>query len=204
MMQVPMMQVPMMLCKICNTRRPRRQCPAVGGEICSQCCGREREVTLNCPLDCEYLLESRKHDRPETVDPDTLPNLDIRVTDTFLRDHEPLLVALGQAVLFAALETPGAVDFDVREALAALIRTLRTLESGLYYETRPENMVAAEIGRRIQASITEFRNAENERQQITKTRDSDILAALVFLQRLEFGRNNGRKRGRAFVDFLRS
>jgi hypothetical protein len=192
-----------MLCKICNIRRPRRPCPAVGGEICSQCCGREREVTLNCPLDCQYLLESRKHDKPEPVQPDRFPNQDIRVTETFLRDHEPLLTALGRVVLFAALETPGAVDFDVREALAALIRTHRTLESGLYYETRPENTVAAELDRRIQESIAEFRRGETERQQITKTRDSEVLIVLVFLQRLEIDRNNGRKRGRAFIDFLR-
>jgi len=43
----------------------------------------------------------------------------------------------------------------VREALAALIRTQRTLESGLYYETRPENTVAAELCRRIQDAVAE-------------------------------------------------
>src|SRR5438874_13720478 len=97
--------IPTMLCKICNTRRPRRQCPAVGGEICSQCCGREREVTLHCPLDCQYLRESRKHDKPEPVNPDQFPNQDIHVTETFLQDHEPLVMALGRAVLSAAFET---------------------------------------------------------------------------------------------------
>src|SRR5712692_9056456 len=107
-----------MRCKICETRRPRRHCPAVSGEICSLCCGREREMTLDCPLDCQYLLESRRHDRPEPVNPNKFPNQDIRVTQTFLHDHEPLLIALGKAVLAAALETPGAVDDDVRQALA--------------------------------------------------------------------------------------
>src|SRR2546425_7064483 len=119
-----------MPCPICKTRRPRRHCPAVGGEICPLCCGREREMTLDCPLDCPYLLEARKHDRPEPANPRNFPNQDILLTETFLRDHEPLLIALGKAVLAAALETPGAVDDDVRDALAALIRTHRTLESG--------------------------------------------------------------------------
>jgi len=160
-------------------------------------------MTLDCPLDCPYLLESRKHDRPEPANPQKFPNQDIRLTETFLREHEPLLIALGKAVLAAALETPGAVDDDVREALAALIRTHRTLESGLYYETRPENSVAAEVGRRIQAAAAEFRRAETERLQMTKTRDVDVLGLLAFLQRLEIERNNGRKRGRAFIDFLR-
>ena len=160
-------------------------------------------MTLDCPLDCQYLREARLHERPIPVEPDKFPNQDIRVTETFLRDHEPLLVAMGRAVLHAGLGTPGAVDYDVREALAALIRTQRTLDSGLYYETRPENTVAAELCRRIQEAVAEFRRIETEKMQITKTRDSDVLGVLAFLQRLEIDRNNGRKRGRAFLDFLR-
>ena len=45
----------------------------------------------------------------------------------------------------AALRTPGAVDSDVLAALAALIRTYRTSESGLVYETRAEDRVAAAV-----------------------------------------------------------
>src|SRR6266850_7894831 len=155
-----------MLCKICEIRRAKRSCPAVHGEICSLCCGQEREMTLDCPLDCEYLRLARQHERAIPVKPDEFPIQDIRVTETFLRDHEPLLVAVGRAVMHAGLGTPGAVDWDVREALAALIRTQRTLESGLYYETRPENTVAAELCRRIQDAVAEFRRLETEKMQI--------------------------------------
>jgi hypothetical protein len=160
-------------------------------------------MTLHCPLDCEYLHEARKHERPIPVNPDEFPNQDIRLTEDFLRDHEPLLIAMGRATLDAALSTPGAVDNDLCEAFAALIRTQRTLESGLYYETRPDNPVAAELSRRIQASISAFRRLETDQLHMTKTRDADVLGVLAFLQRLEIDRNNGRKLGRAFVDFLR-
>jgi hypothetical protein len=132
-------------------------------------------MTLDCPLDCEFLREARKHERPVEVNPDEFPNQDIRLNETFLRDHELLLLAVGRAVLEAALETPGAVDYDVRDALAALIRTQRTLESGLYYETRPDNAVAAELCRRIHQDVAEFRRAETEQSQMTKTRDTDVL-----------------------------
>jgi hypothetical protein len=37
-----------------------------------------------------------------------------------------------------------------------------------------------------------------------RSRDVDVLTTLVFLQRLELDRHNGRRRGRAFLDFLRS
>jgi len=137
------------------------------------------------------------------VNPGEFPNQDIRVSETFLRENETLLVAMGRTVLQAGLETAGAVDSDVAEALAALIRTYRTLESGLYYETRPDNMVAAELVRRIQTAVSEFRRAETEKLQMTRTRDADVLGVLAFIQRLQIDRHNGRKRGRAFLDFLR-
>ena len=35
-------------------------------------------------------------------------------------------------------------------------------------------------------------------------RDADVLGVLVFLERLELQHNNGRRRGRAFLDFLRA
>jgi hypothetical protein len=193
-----------MPCAICKIRRPRRFCPGVRGDICTQCCGTEREVTVDCPLDCEYLQDARKHDRITPTDPGQFPNQDIRITEEFLQEHEALLVYLGRRLLEAALATPGAVDFDVREALEALIRTYRTLQSGVYYETRPDNPLAAGICYLVQSGIPEFRKKETEEMGMSKTRDADILVMLAFLQRLEMDHNNTRKRGRAFMDFLRS
>ena len=37
---------------------------------------------------------------------------------------------------------------------------------------------------------------------MSSIRDSAILGVLAFLQRLEYTNNNGRKRSRAFLDFL--
>jgi len=192
-----------MSCAICHVRRPRRFCPGVRGDICTMCCGAEREITVDCPLDCEYLRDAHKHEKVAAADPRNFPNQDVRVTEEFLRDHEPLLLYLAHTVLDAALATAGAVDFDVREALEALVRTYRTLQSGVYYETRPDNPIAAGICRLVQAGIEEYRKEETEREGMTHTRDTDILGLLVFLQRLELDNNNGRKRGRAYMDFLR-
>src|SRR5215212_6262711 len=69
-----------MACAICETRRPRRFCPGVRGDICSVCCGTEREVTVDCPFECEYLQQSRHHEKPAPLDSPALPNQDIRVT----------------------------------------------------------------------------------------------------------------------------
>ena len=96
------------------------------------------------------------------------------------------------------------MDTDAREALKGLIRTYRTLESGVYYESRPENPLAAgifdaaqEAGRRL---------SREERQATGHVADARLrhAKALVFLERLGIDRNNGRPRGRAFLDALRS
>jgi hypothetical protein len=192
-----------MSCAICRTRKPRRFCPGVNGDICTLCCGAEREVTVTCPYDCPFLQEARRHEHTEPVDPKTFPNQDIRISEEFLGEHEALLVVAMTSLALGAMETPGAVDRDVRDALDALIRTQRTLQSGVYYESRPENKLADRIFSEAQKGLEEFRKKEHEDLGLTHTRDSDVLGVLVFLQRLELDRSNGRPRGRAFLDSLR-
>ena len=196
-----------MKCKICETRKPRRYCPGVGGDICSICCGDQREVTVNCPLDCPYLMEARLHEKLPEVNPEEIPNRDIQVTEEFLRDHEPLLIFLGVKLLDASLETPlstgSPVDSDVREALESLIRTYRTLQSGLYYESKPANLVAAAIHQKVQDAIQELRKDLSEKGA-TAIRDAEILGVLVFLERIGMHQTNGRPLGRAFIDYLRA
>ncbi len=191
-----------MKCRICETRKPRRYCPGVGGDICSICCGSEREVTVSCPLECQYLAEARLHDKPPAVRPKEWPNQDVRVTEEFLREHEPLLIFLSAQLLEASLEA-GALDSDVRQSIDSLIRTYRTLQSGLYYESLPENLVAAGIHQRIQAAIEKLRQELSEKGA-TGIRDAEILGMLVFLERVALSQDNGRPRGRAFTDYLRA
>ena len=191
-----------MKCKICNTRKPRRYCPGIGGDICSICCGSEREVTVSYPLDCPYLVEARQHDKPPVAAAGPLPNQDVRISEEFLRDHEPLLIFLGAKLLEASLEMAGVVDSDVQEALESLIRTYRTLESGLYYETRPANLLAAGIHQKIQDAVQELRKELGEKGS-APIRDAEILGILVFLERVGLHQRNGRPRGRSFIDYLR-
>jgi len=188
-------------CAICHARRPRRFCPGVKGDICTTCCGAEREVTVHCPLDCEFLQEARKHDKAPPVG--DVPNLDIRVSESLLRANEKLFVFVSSALAKEALAMPGVADFDVRAALDSLIRTYRSLQSGIYYESLPDDPSAANLCRAVQDAVAAFRKAETEHLGMRKTRDADVLGLLVFLQRWEMERNNGRRLGRAFLDALR-
>ena len=159
-------------------------------------------MSVDCPLDCEYLREAHKHEKLQPFSPDTLPNQDIMLSEEVLADNEEFLAFLSQALGRAALSNPAVVDFDIREALDASIRTHRTLQTGLLYESLPANPLAAGICRTLDAAIEEFRRAEAERLGLHKTRESTTLGLLVFLQHFELSYNNGRRRGRAFLDAL--
>jgi hypothetical protein len=188
---------------ICETRRARRFCPGVRGEICSLCCGAEREVSVDCPLDCEFLREGRRHEKAVERNAAEFPNRDIQVSEKLLRANEPLLLFLSATFFRAAMEVPGAIDHDVLDALDGLIRTFRTLQSGVYYESRPTNPLAGSIYAAVQEALAEYRTGEQRELGLTKTRDADVLGLLVFLQHFAISRDNGRRRGRAFLDGLR-
>lgn len=190
------------LCKICGKRRARRHCPAVHGDICAICCGTEREVSLSCPLDCEYLQEAHRREKPVPIDDKQLSDPDIPVTEEFLRDHEELVLFSMVSLVEAALHTNSATDADALEALDALIKTYRTTESGLLYETRPVNTIAASVQRAFSASLDDYSKMRAERENLSY-RNAEILGVLVFLRRLGQGNQNGRPRGRMYLDLLR-
>ncbi len=200
------MPVPVM-CKICGVRRARRDCPGVRGMICALCCGTEREVSISCPLDCVYLREARLHeskskqDQEDPAAPQPMPHPDVPLTEDFLRKHNDLLMFCGVSLVQASLETPGAVDRDAVDALEAMIRTQRTLESGLVYQTRAGDQVAAAIQARLEKALEDYQRVRHE-QGLAGYRTAEILGVLVFLLRLGARVVNGRPRGRAFIDYL--
>jgi hypothetical protein len=149
------------------------------------------------------LREARVHERPAQLTEKDIPNLDIQLKESFVQDHEHEVMALSLA-LARAMDHEKAVDLDAREALESLVRTYRTLQSGLIYETRPQNPYAAGIQERLVKAIEDLRKSIAEQAGMQTLRDTDILATLVFLQRVEIQHNNGRRRGRAFFDFLRT
>ncbi len=190
------------LCSICGARRAKRACPAVHADICPICCGEQREVSLSCPLECEYLQEGHRREKSLPVSEKELSNVDITVTEEFVAEHEELVLFCAYAMLQAAVRVPGCVDTDVLIALDALIQTHRTLESGLVYETVPANTIAAGIVRSFSKSLDEYQKLRQEREALSPVRNSDILKTLVFLHRIGQHNQNGRPRGRMYIDLL--
>ena len=190
----------LMTCKICNTRRPRRFCPGVEGDICTVCCATEREVTVSCPLTCKYLIESRDTAKPG--DDKDLPHGDLMFSPSQASRAQPFIILIASVLSQAAREQPALLDTDVRAALESLVQTYRTqVKSGLVLESRPDNPYAAVFHRRFQELIEEMRQ-EWERDRVGTLDDRIVLPSLAFLHRLAISLDNGRPKGRAFIHWL--
>jgi hypothetical protein len=191
-------------CAICEKRKEKRFCPAIHSRICPQCCGEQREVTLDCPRECVYLEQAHNHEKPRPLD-----NLDqaglfpLEIDEEFLYRHEHLILgliyALGKSVQADRLLR----DSDLVAALSSIAKKQETLvNSGLYYETRIASLSQQAVVARVQQMLKEYREAEQKHLGFSRLRDSDVLRALVFLLRLALARTSGRPKSRAFVDFV--
>lgn len=194
-----------MSCAICAIRKEKRFCPAVHGRICPQCCGEQREVTLDCPSDCPYLQQAREHEKPrsaEDLDPAAL-FLQVELGDQFVYEHEHLIMGLTYALAKSARQDRALHDRDLIGALSALARGYeRLVNSGLHYEEPSQNLAQQAVVLELQTMVKEYREAEQKHTGYSRLRDSEVLKTLVFLLRMAYGRTSGRPKSRAFVDFL--
>ena len=175
------------------------------GRICPQCCGEQREVTLDCPSDCPYLLQAREHEKPRPADEVNPADLFLQVelTDQFIYESEHLIMGLSFALAKSAHANRMLNDRDLIAALTSLAKSYETLvNSGLVYETPTANVAHQAVAAEVQNMVKEYREAEQKHIGVTRLRDSEVLRALAFLVRMAHGRTSGRPRSRAFIDFL--
>jgi len=194
-------------CAICEKRKEKRFCPAVHGRICPQCCGEQREVTLDCPSDCVYLQQAREHEKARPLDGLDQSALfpQVEIGDQFLYEHEHLILGLTFALAKTARTDRTINDADLIAALSAISKTHETLvNSGLHYEAPTTSISQQAIAAEVQKMLKEYREAEQKHLGYSRLRDSEVLRALVFLLRMGYARTSGRPKSRAFLDFVLS
>jgi hypothetical protein len=192
-------------CAICETRKEKRFCPAVHGRICPQCCGEQREVTLDCPSDCPYLQQARQHEKPRSAEQFDAASLflQVEVSEQFTYEREQLLMGLSYSLAKAARADVTLNDRDLIATLTAMCTSYeRLINSGLHYEQRLASTAQLSAAAQVEKMVKEFREAEQKELGYSNLSQSDVLKALVFLLRLAHGRTSGRPRSRAFIDFL--
>jgi hypothetical protein len=191
-------------CPICEKRKANRFCPAKGEKICAVCCGTEREVTIDCHVDCSYLIAAHRyedeHQRQLLAD---TPLLDVNVPSDLIHTHQQLMGALAFSLAKFCAAHQDATDTDILAALQALAETYKTLTSGIYYEKQPTGLLSRELYSAVTSFVAEVKQQQAERANSASLKDSDIFYLLVFLYRMGLLRTNGRPRSRRYLEFLR-
>jgi hypothetical protein len=191
-------------CPICEKRKAERFCPAKGEKICAVCCGTGREVTIDCPPDCAYLVAAHRYEEghPRSLPADT-PFLEEKIPQDIVHKHQQLMAALAFSIAKFCAAQPAATDLDVLTALQFLAQTYKTLSSGIIYERPPDTPLPRELYSALVAFVDELKREQGEHVTSPPLRDSEIFYLLLFLHRMGLLRTNGRSRSRRFIEFLR-
>jgi hypothetical protein len=191
-------------CPICEKRPRKRFCPAKGEKICAVCCGREREVTIDCPADCPHLIAAHRYEAEHRKElaPEEFPFRDMQVRPDFVYEHWDVIAGLAAAILQFQAQRKELGDQATLSAIEALAETYRTLGTGIYYERPPEMALARALYGQLAQFLGEFRREQAARMGLATLKDSEIFQLLVFLLRIAKQETNGRPRSRAFLGFL--
>lgn len=187
-------------CPLCGKRPARRSCPAKATLICSVCCGTKREVEIDCPSHCVYLAGGRTWEagRKNVLSSSSHS----RFSPQFLERHGAVINSLAKVIVRERHKAPTLVDRDVNSVIEALATTLRTLESGLYYETRPAGSLAAtSLFQQMKEALDEWMHPRSGESVL---RVSDAKAVLEFLLSTLETHGSDRPKSRRYLDWLES
>ena len=195
-----------MVCVICQKRKAKRFCPAKAAMICAICCGNEREVTIDCPSDCPYLIASREHyEERHAVEWEKMPFAGRKIQRSILIAHEKLFLELSYVICDYARENPALVDLDVIAAMQSLAESYETLTKGILYEKPPDHRMQRELYDKLKLAVEEYKGRQGQGlAALTSVRDPEIRDALIVLTQTSAARSNGRPKGRALIDMMRS
>ena len=151
------------------------------------------------------MVESRRHEiERREVDWSSVPFANVKIPSSFLAAHEPLIMALGFAICLHARDNVALTDPDIIAALQALGETYQTLSNGIYYEKAPDYILQRGLFEALKTAIEDYKKLDSRKTGLSAVHDSEIRDAVIFLTQLGATRSNGRPKGRASLDFLRS
>ena len=141
------------MCPLCGQRKARRDCPALGYQICAVCCGTKRLTEIHCPSDCPYLASAREHPpavavRQQQRDVESLVEV---VRDFNERQSQLFLMIATFLIRYEPPELQALLDDDVAEAADALAATFETASRGVIYEHRPASLPAERLAAALKA-----------------------------------------------------
>ncbi len=193
-----------MKCPLCNARKGKRLCPALGKEICPQCCGEKRVSEIPCPADCSYLAPGLENEWIRTFSGFTEwvgnPSEAQRYLDTF--QHLFVFVRTLEMELVRHTRRYSAfTDAEVLETVELALKDYRTEEKGILFSHSSTNPAVQRLLRSFLESIERIRaDAEKE---MTRLPAGAIAASLDFIHaQIRYLMSRSEDKERAYLDFI--
>ncbi len=190
-------------CPLCSERSGKRYCPAKGSQICAVCCGTKREVEIDCPASCPHLIAGRSYEAEKRVPDPELARRVEKYSNDFVYKYSPILDAISRSVVEERVQSPWLVDNDVIEVYKSLASTMKTLSSGIYYESLPEGSVRISLFKRLKTQLDELMQpSPNADRRALKV--SEAVDVLDFLSFAAQANSSVRPKSRRYLDWLTS
>jgi hypothetical protein len=158
-------------------------------------------VEIDCPGSCAHLKAGRSYETDrKQIDAEIVARAR-PFNQRFLEEYGPFLELLGRVVAEEWHISPWLMDADVKAVYEALSATMKTLDSGIYYETLPEASGNVSLFRRLKGFLEGLMSAPPEAQH-RPLRISEILALLDFLELAVLVNSSGRPRSRQYLDWI--
>jgi len=189
------------MCPLCSTRSGKRYCPAIAEQICAVCCGTKREIEIDCPSSCSYLRASREYELDKPMpDPEVAARMH-RYDQQFVERYHVALDALTQSVLEERTQSRLLVDNDAIEVFKCLKETMKTLSSGIYYESAPQGPVRLSLFRRLKGILDDLLQPDGTMGRDT-LKVTEALDILEFLTLVALANTSVRPKSRRYLDWV--
>jgi hypothetical protein len=119
----------------------------------------------------------------------------------FIERFHHVLAAINGSVAEERLNSPWLVDSDVIDVYKALATTMRTLSSGIYYESLPEGTVRVSLFRRLK-SLFDTLMQPDAGGEYPVLKASDALEVLEFVTFAAQMNTSTRPRSRRYLDWV--
>jgi hypothetical protein len=165
------------------------------------CCGTKREIEIDCPSSCTYLKASRSYEAEKPIMDAELMAKIRRYDNSFFQRHHHVLMHVYDNVVEERMASPWLVDKDVLETYNALAATMRTLSSGIYYESLPEGAVRISLFRRLKDAFDHLMRPDSasEHPVLKASEAIDVLDFLTLVAQMNSG---VRPRSRRYLDWI--
>jgi hypothetical protein len=165
------------------------------------CCGTKREIEIDCPSSCSYLKASRSYEAEKPIiDPELLAKMR-KYDNSFIERYDHILATINQTVAEERLSSPWLVDNDVIEVYKALAATMKTLSSGIYYESLPQGTVRLSLFRHLKDAFEGLMKPDpaSEHPVLKASEAVDVLDFATFAAQMN---SSVRPRSRRYLDWI--